>query len=144
MVLVAFPGAQILDISGPIEVFANANRRLGNGAETAYRVEIAATQSGPVATSAGVEVVAHKALRDVRGPIDTLIVAGGEVGDALRNRPLVRGIRRRAERARRVASVCSGAFLLAEAGLLNGRRVTTHWNVCHLPIRAKTCGATSR
>jgi transcriptional regulator GlxA family with amidase domain len=134
MVMVAFPGAQIVDVIGPLEVFANANRRLeadGDRRAPRYSVEIVAREAGPLATMSGLEVVAKRALRDVRGPIDTLLVAGGEgTVKALADRALIDFLRRTAPRARRVASICSGTFLLAEAGLLDGRSATTHWAHC--------------
>jgi len=132
--MLAYPGAQMLDITGPLEVFARSARFLveqGLRADPVYEVEVVAAQTGPVKTSSGVEILATRPLTAVRGPLDTLLVAGG-VGsrEALRS-PLVLGfLRRMAPRARRLASVCTGAFLLAEAGLLNGRRATTHWAYC--------------
>jgi transcriptional regulator GlxA family with amidase domain len=133
--MVAFPGAQILDVVGPLEVFACASSALAAGAHAArgpaYEIAVAALAAGPVRMSSGVSVVAERALRDVRGPLDTLIVAGGEgVAAAAREPALLRRLRALAPGARRLASVCSGTFLLAEAGLLDGRRVTTHWAAC--------------
>ncbi|MFI5317703.1 MAG: DJ-1/PfpI family protein, partial [Myxococcota bacterium] len=129
--LVAYPDAQVLDVTGPLEVFANANRRLdalSDRRAPRYTIEIAAREAGPLRTMSGIQLVADRALRDVRGPIDTLLVAGGAgTRAALRDRALVDFLRRAAPRARRVASICSGTFLLAEAGLLDGRRATTHW-----------------
>jgi len=131
IVLVAFPGAQILDVTGPAEVFATAGRMLaeaGRAREAAYAVEMVASQAGPLATSAGIEIRADRSIDAVTEPVDTLIVCGGEgTAAAARDRALIRWIRARGPRVRRLASVCSGAFLLAEAGLLDGRRATTHW-----------------
>jgi transcriptional regulator GlxA family with amidase domain len=132
-VLVAYPDAQILDVVGPLEVFANANRCLDSVDERGprYTIEIAAREAGPLRTMSGIQVVADRALREVRGPLDTLLVAGGQgTAEALRDRVLVDFLRRSAPRARRVASICSGTFLLAEAGLLDGKRATTHWASC--------------
>ena len=132
--MVVYPGVQVLDVTGPLEVFANANRRLdqlGDRRAPRYELEIVARQAGRVRTTSGIELVAQRALRELRGPIDTLLVAGGDgTGEALRDRALVDFIRRAAQKARRVASVCTGSFLLAEAGLLEGRRATTHWGYC--------------
>jgi len=122
--IVAFPDVQTLDAIGPAEVFTTAER-LEPGS---YEVELVARQRGPLRTSSGVALLPRRVLSEVRGPIDTLVVAGGVgVYPALRDRELVAWIRRRARSCRRVTSVCSGAFLLAEAGLLDGRRATTHW-----------------
>src|SRR5262245_38824259 len=131
VVLVAYPDVQILDVTGPLEVFANANRRLDaqeDRRSPRYTIEIVAAEAGPLRTMSGLQIVAERAFRDVRGPIDTLLVAGGEgTRAAVRDRTVIDFIRRAALRARRVASICSGTFLLAEAGLLDGKRATTHW-----------------
>lgn len=139
VLLAAFPGAQILDITGPLEVFATASRELCErqpGIPDPYRVEVVATRAGPLETSSGIEVVARHAVQGVRGAIDTLLVAGGEGTEAaLGDEILIAWIRRTGPTARRLASVCTGAFLLAEAGLLDGRRATTHWRSCELLAR---------
>jgi transcriptional regulator GlxA family with amidase domain len=128
--VLAFPDAQVLDITGPWEVFAIANR-IGNPRVPRYALSLVAPAAGPFATSGGLSLLAHRSLAEATGPVDTLLVAGGLGTRAQRRDPrLIPWIRRTARRARRVASVCSGAFLLAEAGLLDGRRATTHWGVC--------------
>jgi transcriptional regulator GlxA family with amidase domain len=128
--IVAFPDAQILDVTGPLEVFAIANR-VDPARRPRYAVSLIAPTAGSIATSSGVALVAHRGLAEATGPVDTLIIAGGlGTRAAMRDRRLVSWIRRTAGRARRVASVCTGAFLLGEAGLLDGRRVTTHWYTC--------------
>ena len=124
IVLVAFEGAQSLDFVGPLEVFAIADR-LSPGR---YTTELVAPGGRPFATSSGMTVTPDRSPRACRGAIDTLVVAGGlGVREALSDEPLVGWLGRAAERSRRVTSVCTGAFLLAEADLLEGRRATTHW-----------------
>lgn len=123
----AFPGVQILDVTGPSEVFSLADRFAGG----AYSLELLAPHSGPLASSSGMRLVADGSLAARGGRIDTLVVAGGEgVPEAERDEPLIAWLRSAARRSRRVASVCNGAFLLARAGLLDGRRATTHWAAC--------------
>ena len=123
----AFPGAQILDVAGPSEVFSLADRLAGRG----YSPELVAAEGGPLACSSGMRLVADRPLTACRGRIDTLVVAGGVgVPEAERDERLIRWLRSAAGRSRRVASVCTGAFLLARAGLLEDRRATTHWAAC--------------
>ncbi len=130
VVLVVFPGIQGLDLCGPAEVFAAANDELDR---EAYRIRVVAHTTGAHPTTGGVQVVADEAIADVHGPIDTLLVTGGDgTPAAAADDHLVAEVRRVASRSRRVASVCSGAFILAQAGLLDGRRATTHWKVCEL------------
>jgi transcriptional regulator GlxA family with amidase domain len=111
-------------------VFALANR-VGNPQAPRYGLTLLAPAPGPCATSGGLSLLAQCSLAKATGMVDTLVVAGG-----LGTRPgvldpkLVPWLRRTARRARRIASVCTGAFLLAEAGLLDGRRATTHWEFC--------------
>lgn len=137
--MLAFPDAQILDVTGPLEVFARTARWLqdaGLAPEPVYSVELVARRRGALPTSSGLALVATRALDELRPPIDTLLVAGGiGVREALADRALLAWLRRMAPRARRLASVCTGAFLLAEAGLLDGRRATTHWSACTLLAR---------
>jgi transcriptional regulator GlxA family with amidase domain len=132
--VVAFAGVQMLDVIGPLEVFSSASRWLARqcGRTTpAYTVEILAARAGAVRASSGVHLVADRAYCDVRGGLDTLLVAGGDgTAAAMGDRALLAWLRRMAPRVSRLGSVCSGTFVLAEAGLLDGRRVTTHWAVC--------------
>lgn len=127
IVILVFSGVQSLDLTGPLEVFDTASQ-LEPGT---YRIEVVAPEAAPLRTSSGLTLVPDRAIRACRGPIDTLIVAGGRGSrDAARDERLVAWIGAAAARSRRVASVCTGAFLLAEAGLLDGRRATTHWGWC--------------
>jgi transcriptional regulator GlxA family with amidase domain len=127
VVIVAFPGVQALDVVGPAEVLRAATLIKPPG----YEVTVAATQRGPLATST-VSLLPDKRLEEMNsGPIDTLIVAGGTGSRAAEDdERLIGWLREAARRSRRVTSVCTGAFLLARAGLLDGRRATTHWASC--------------
>jgi transcriptional regulator GlxA family with amidase domain len=127
VVVLAFEGAQALDVIGPIEVFTGADR-LSEAA--GYDVQLVAP-TRTVTTSSRIRLSADARIGETEGPIDTLVVAGG-VGtiDAERNTRLIEWLRDAAQRSRRVASVCTGAFLLARAGLLDGKRATTHWASC--------------
>lgn len=128
VLIVLFDGVQSLDVSGPLEVLAGAVDHRG---QRAYRVRTASLGGGPVRTTSGLTIVPDGDLNDQgdQEPPDLLIVPGG-AGARRGNPDLVTWIRARAPRARRLASVCTGAFLLAAAGLLDGRRVTTHWDHC--------------
>src|SRR5262249_1574814 len=130
----AFPDVQILDVTGPLEVFSRTARWLrehGHRSDDAYQVEILGTERGPFAASSGIKLIADRGFAEVKGGIDTLLIAGGRgVAHHLKDRSLARWIRAQARSVRRLASVCTGAFFLAEAGLLEGRRATTHWGCC--------------
>ena len=126
-----YPDCQSLDLSGPFEAFHWADLLLGVlGREKAptYQSIIIAKASGPVRTMSGLEIVATDSYREIIGGLDTLIVMGGTgCEDASQDQSLVAWVRSIAPKTRRIVSICSGAFVLAAAGLLHRRRVTTHW-----------------
>ena len=133
VVIVCFPGVQSLDVCGPLEVFAGATRWVGETGRTdpGYRVVTASRGGEAVRTSSGLQVVPDADLDTLRGPLDTLVVAGGDgTRTAAVDAGLVRRVGALAHQSRRVTSVCTGAFVLAAAGLLDGRRATTHWSAC--------------
>lgn len=121
LAIVIFPGFQLLDAAGPISAFEIAENYVAG----AYSQRILASQPGLVTSSSGARLQAE-ALDD--GPYDTLLIAGGEgTRPAALDGPLVAWVEKQARSARRTASICSGAYILAQAGLLDGRRATTHW-----------------
>jgi transcriptional regulator GlxA family with amidase domain len=126
-----FPAVQLLDVTGPVQVFASANDLVANvGGAPPYRLKLVTQGEQGVVSSAGVTLGAGPLSRRSEA-LDTLLVAGGQgVEAAAANPALVDWLRQRATQARRVASVCTGAFLLAAAGLLDGRRAVTHWKDC--------------
>jgi transcriptional regulator GlxA family with amidase domain len=130
VVIVVFDGVQTLDATGPAEVFAAAARR---GGGSGYRITIASIGGGDRATSCGI-VIRTVELRAIRPrPRDTVVVCGGDelpIRQAAQDLALRRWLVRASAVVARLASVCSGAFVLAAAGLLDGKRATTHWSAC--------------
>jgi transcriptional regulator GlxA family with amidase domain len=129
--VLAFPNAQVLDVTGPLQVFASANDLARQqGQALPYAVQVVAAHTDPVMTSCGLALVAAP-LPAAGAPCDTLIIAGGwGVYEAACAVDLVAWVRQRALHCRRMTSVCTGAFLLAASGVLDGRRVATHWTRC--------------
>jgi len=146
IVVLLFPGVQSLDVSGPVEVFYGAQRLLDAGAEAGpaatassaaaksasgparYEVRTLSSDRAPVRTSSGLTLVPDGTFEQAPRTIDTLIVPGGDgTREAVRDESLLAWVVDASSRARRTASVCTGAFLLAAAGLLDGRHATTHW-----------------
>jgi transcriptional regulator GlxA family with amidase domain len=132
VVMLAMPCAEVVEVGGVLDIFYAVNERLAEAgaSDQGYAVEVVS----PVPTVCawpGLRLVADRSYRPVRGPIDTLIVTGVDrPDDARRDLDLVRWLARTAPRVRRIVGLCTGSFVLAEAGLLDGRTATTHWAFC--------------
>nr|WP_306439710.1 DJ-1/PfpI family protein [Pandoraea pneumonica] len=125
--MLVFPGVQSLDVSGPLDVFAEANRFLLP--DNHYQTEVIGTQHGSIACSNGMTLLPRRHYQEAGGHLDLLLVAGGPslLTDDL-GPNVSRWLLDATARARRFGSICNGALVLAAAGLLDGKRVTTHWN----------------
>ena len=129
--ILAYPAVQLLDVTGPLQVFASANDFMAKaGAARPYEIRIVAPGGRSVEASSGMAIIAHP-LPPMDARLDTLVIAGGEGVDAASaDTALLDWVRDRVSVARRTASVCTGAFLLAASGMLDGRRAATHWAFC--------------
>ncbi len=143
--VVAFPGCQVLDVTGPMEALGKAqiplNTAQGSKQVPAYPLTLLAEQSGPVKSSGPVCLCADKSYLEIGASeledLDTLIISGGDgTHAAVRDNRLIDFVLRASQQARRTVSICTGAFILAQAGLLNNRRATTHWE--SVDLLAKT------
>jgi transcriptional regulator GlxA family with amidase domain len=133
VVALALPGGDPLELVGPLEILGPANMVLESAGrpDLGYDFEVVAPLKGVILEWKGLKLVAERACHELRGEIDTIIVQAMDISAAaLAERPMLRWLARVAPRVRRVASVCSATYVLAEAGLLDGRRATTHWAFC--------------
>lgn len=125
VVMLVYPGVVAMDVFGPLEAFATAN---AIAHRPLYRLAIAGMSMAPVETSLGIRITPSVAVADLREPIDTLLVSGGYgQAEASCDQGLLAWLKTGRRRARRCGSICTGAFVLAAAGLLDGKRATTHW-----------------
>lgn len=128
---VIFPDVHLLDLSGPLEVFSTANELMEKeGHQSVYQIHTVSSRAGMIKSQSSVSLLSE-ALPPIGATIDTLVVVGGVgVGPARQDEVLIAWLKSQTPRVRRIVSICSGAFLLAECGILNGHRATTHWSVC--------------
>ena len=128
VLFIGYDGVGLLDLTGPFTVFWSASWFLSQRGEAPYERRVATVNGGPVATADGITFMAEPLAKFDDTPIDTLIVPGAlDLSGAMQDPALIDWIARNAPRARRVCSVCTGTFVLAQAGLLDGKRVVTHW-----------------
>jgi len=128
VLFIGYDGVGLLDLTGPFTVFWSASWFLTQRGEPPYERRVATVKGGPVATADGITLIAEPLSNFDTAPIDTLVVPGAlDLTGAMQDPVLIDWIARNAPRARRVCSVCTGTFVLAQAGLLEGKRVVTHW-----------------
>lgn len=127
LAILAMPGVQLLDACGPLDVFAEANRQAGRDA---YRLSLLACEPGPLVSSSGARLLPDGWIGESLGPFDTLLIAGTpRAAEQHLRSGILDWLRQHSACSRRYGSVCTGAFALAAAGLLDERRITTHWAV---------------
>jgi transcriptional regulator GlxA family with amidase domain len=125
--ILSVPGVQMLNVTGPMDVFFEANNQMGNAPK--YVVDIVGLNADPVKALNGTRFIPDETIHTVLGAYDTVLVAGSPgIREYEENKELIEWLVGRSHHAKRVGSICTGAFLLAHAGLLDGRRATTHWN----------------
>jgi transcriptional regulator GlxA family with amidase domain len=129
--VLVYPAVQLLDVTGPVQVFASANDIVADaGGTPPYVLRVVAKGGASVIASAGIELASNPLPR-IGAALDTLMIAGGPgIETASADPALLKWVRERTKTARRVASVCTGAFMLAASGVLDGRRAATHWSCC--------------
>ena len=129
IVMFVFDGVELLDVAGPLEAFATASALIG-GRVPSYTVEITSKKHGMIRSASGLTIESVSDFGTLRD-VDTLLIAGGAaVMHACEDASVIAMLKEHAGRVRRIGSVCTGAILLAEAGLLDGRRAVTHWSCC--------------
>jgi transcriptional regulator GlxA family with amidase domain len=126
LAILLYPDVLMLDVAGPIEVFSIANRYLD--AADAYRISTISADASPVRASNGIAMLADSTVSDAEGAYDLLLVPGGPGAYNDSQADLLPWLREAAQRSEQYASICTGAFIMGNAGLLDGCRVTTHWN----------------
>ena len=135
ILMVAYPGVHQLDVIGPLEILATTQFFIADG-DLPYDLKIVAAQAGPVKASSGLTITAETSFADAMGrddEIDTLMIAGGHGSSSeLKNQELLEFVRTMAPRAQRIVSICTGALILAEAGLLKNKTASTHWFWCSI------------
>ena len=135
IVIIAPPNTSILDVAGPLEVFSKAtdymNMHIENRTET-YTLHVISTQpSKIVTTSSGLPIVCEGSIKSINYEVDTVLVSGiPNAPENMVDQETLNWLKEHSNTIRRVGSICAGAFILAEAGILNGKRATTHWRVC--------------
>ncbi len=136
--VLAYPGANSLDVTGPLQVFASASRYMANFAEreglfcdVSYKTEVISPDGGAVTLAPGFDILTSRSIFDDLSDIDTLLIAGGDGFRELeQDQRFLEHLRKNFGQFRRFGSVCTGAFLLGAAGVLDGRKATTHWRYC--------------